>query len=86
MTYSDEEESADTLAYKIECYKYLKEKLEEDMLNNKKLNFELPKFRKGQIAKANGLKGTIEDLTYTGGENWYFVNGKYYGEGEITKI
>jgi len=53
---------------------------------NKKLNFVLPKFRKGQTVNSPSGEGIIEDLTYTGGENWYFVNGKYYGENEITKV
>jgi len=53
---------------------------------NKKLNYEPPKFKRGATVKADNQEGVVQAIAYTGGENWYFVNGKYYGEGEITKV
>jgi len=49
---------------------------------DKKLNYELPKFRKGQVVSM----GTITAITYSGGSNWYEINGKYYAEREISKV
>jgi hypothetical protein len=51
-----------------------------------KLNYSPPKFRKGQgVLTSDNLAGKVEMLSYESGENWYFVNLKWYAERELRE-
>lgn len=48
--------------------------------------FSPPKYRKGEgVLTDDNLAGNIEMISYEGGENWYFVNLKWYAERELRK-
>lgn len=45
-----------------------------------------PQYKKGDIVKASdGVSGKIVMISYEMGENWYFVNVKWYAERELVK-
>lgn len=59
----------------------MKAKKEYSVLPHK-INFHLPRYKKGQRVMSPDGPGIIDHMKYIGG-TWYFVGGKYYSEAEL---